>query len=582
MFKRSFIPALAVGMAALTVPSAVGAQETEPPIELEPLGTYGTGVFDESASEITAHDPATQRLFVVNAHLGAVDVLDVADPAEPELLDRFSADDALGVSGTEINSVDVHDGIVAAAVEAPVKTDPGWVVFFDTDGELLSSAQVGAQPDSLHYTPGGTYVMTADEGEPADDYSIDPAGTVSIVETATGEVRTADFTRWDTEELPEGVRVFGPEEDLAEPDAVSRNLEPEFVVAADEHTAYVSLQENNAFASLDLDTAEITELHPFGFKDHLLEGNELDASNKDDAVNITDWPVYGIYQPDGIDLYQDGDETYIVTANEGDSRDWDGYSEETRVADLELCADAPRFADYDIDELQAEENLGRLHVTTADGLSEDGSCYEELYSFGGRSFSIWSTDGDLVFDSGSEFEHILAETDPDHFNANNDDNDPDKRSDDKGPEPEDVAIGTIGERTYAFIGLERVGGVMVYDITDPAEATYVTYVTNRDFSAEPGPDSGGDLGPEGLLFIGADDSPTGRPALAVANEVSGTTTLFDITGEAVGDGGNGDGDGDGDQALPETGTGATGLLVGTAAAAVLAGGAVILMRRRRA
>ncbi|GAB3997401.1 hypothetical protein GCM10029992_20190 [Glycomyces albus] len=242
----------------------------------------------------------------------------------------------------------------------------------------------------------------------------------------------------------------------------------------------------------------------------------------------------------------------------------------------------PRFAGYDLDELQAEENLGRLNVTTADGLSEDGSCYEELYSFGGRSFSIWSTDGELVFDSGSDFERLLAEIDPDHFNANNDENDPDKRSDDKGPEPEDVTVGTIGDRTYAFIGLERVGGIMVYDITDPAQATYVTYATNRDFSVEPGPDQGGDLGPEGLLFIGAEDSPTGRPALAVANEVSGTTTLFDITGEAIdgdGDGGNGDGD---DQTLPETGTGATGLLVGTAAAAVLAGGAVLLMRRRRA
>jgi hypothetical protein len=153
--------------------------------------------------------------------------------------------------------------------------------------------------------------------------------------------------------------------------------------------------------------------------------------------------------------------------------------------------------------------------------------YEALFTLGGRSFSIWSTDGTQVYDSGSEFEHIVAASNPLFFNASNDDRNFDSRSDNKGPEPEGLAVGMVGERRYAFIGLERMGGVIAYDITDPYAPLFVDYANNRNFSVDPATvPAAGDLGPEGLLFIDAKDSPTNAPLLVVANEVSGTVTLY--------------------------------------------------------
>ena len=38
----------------------------------------------------------------------------------------------------------------------------------------------------------------------------------------------------------------------------------------------------------------------------------------------------------------------------------------------------------------------------------------------------------------------------------------------------------------------------------------------------------GDLGPEGLVFIPAAQSPNGRPLLVVGNEVSGTTAVLQL------------------------------------------------------
>lgn len=314
-------------------------------------------------------------------------------------------------------------------------------------------------------------------------------------------------------------------------------------MSVDNTTAWVALQENNAVAELDIEAGEITRILPLGFKEHSVIGNELDASNEDlnalgdSRINIRNWPVKGMYQPDAITSYGFNGKTYYITANEGDSRDYDGFSEEFRIKDLMLAADV--FAD----DIQNDENLGRLNVTSTLGVSNgcdpsdpmtdvEAACeYSELYSYGARSFSIWTADGTQVFDSGSEFERITARVIPDNFNSNNDENAFDNRSDDKGPEPEAVVTGEINGQTFAFIGLERVGGLMVYNVTNPQNPVFVQYLNNRDFSAtqmELEAGMAGDLGPEGLAFISADNSPTGSPMLAVGNEVSGTTTLYGI------------------------------------------------------
>ncbi|WP_306369454.1 choice-of-anchor I family protein [Nocardiopsis sp. CC223A] len=544
--------AVAAVLSVALTGTAAHADERADGTPLAPLGTYSTGAFDQASAEIVAHDPRTQRLYVVNALAAAVEVLDISDPTAPtKLFDLVApgitaADGSVVEEGAVANSVAVHGDTVAVAVEAANGTDPGWVVFYDTRGNALNAVRVGALPDMATFTPNGRLLLVANEGEPNDDYTVDPEGSVSVIKVnrrpaavTQRDVRTADFRAWDGDrELPDGVRVLGPDLSTGEPGTpgrVARNLEPEYIVADTAYSAHVVLQEANAFAVVDLRTAEVTDIVPFGVKDHLEPGNELDPSNRDDAVDLRNLPVYGMYQPDGFDMYRHRGRSLLVTANEGDVRDWDGYSEEARVKDLELCEDSPRLRPYldandlTVADLQRDENLGRLTVSAAEGLREGEDCHDELYSFGGRSFSIFTTDGDLVFDSGSDFERIIAEENPDFFNSNHTSNGFDTRSDDKGPEPEGVTLGRIGGRVYAFIGLERVGGIMIYDVTDPADASFVDYVNNRDFSAEPGTPEALDLGPEGLTFIPAGDSPIpGTPVLVVANEVSGTTTLFRV------------------------------------------------------
>ncbi|GAB2517609.1 choice-of-anchor I family protein [Nocardiopsis aegyptia] len=553
---------------AVTLTGAVPAAHADPGhgrgrgpvgIELSVLGTHHSDVFDASAAEIVAHDPITQRLFVVSAASATVEVLDVSDPEAPAALFALETAGARAADGSTVgegavaNSVAVHGGVVAVAVESADKTEPGWVVFFDTEGSVLNALRVGALPDMATFGPGGDTLLVANEGEPNDDYTVDPEGSVSVVrmsgapeDLTQDDVATAGFRAWDGDrELHPDVRVHGPDLSTGEPGTpgrVARNLEPEYVSAVDGGTAYVVLQEANAFAVLDVESATFTDIVPFGAKDHLEPGHGLDASNRDDGIRVENWPVLGLYQPDGFDTYSWRGRTLLVTANEGDSRDWDGYSGESRVADMTedtpLCEDSPRLAGFLEDndlgigtaaELTDEANLGRLTVSVEDGLRADGSCYEDLYAYGGRSFSVWTADGERLFDSGSDFERIVAEAEPEFFNSDNDEHSFDARSDDKGPEPEAVVVGRVSGRTYAFVGLERVGGVMVYDITDPRSASFVQYLNNRDFAAEPGTRGAGDLGPEGMAFIEAGDSPIpGVPVLAVAHEVSGTTTLFRV------------------------------------------------------
>ncbi|TVQ17989.1 MAG: alkaline phosphatase [Leptolyngbya sp. DLM2.Bin15] len=504
-------------------------------IQLRAIGSYETGVFGQSAAEIPAYDPRTQRLFVVNAQSARIEVIDLSNPRQPVKL--FDIDVSAFGNGGAANSVAVQNGIVAIAVENSDKQANGQVVFYAADGDgttALSSVDVGALPDMLTFTPDGTKLLVANEGEPNDDYTIDPEGSVSIIDLSGGvanltqaNVTTATFNAFDDQRetlIAAGVRIFGPNA------SVSQDFEPEYIaVSADSTTAWIALQENNAFAVLDLTTGQITEILPLGFKDHSLPGNGIDASDRDNGINIQPWPVFGMYQPDAIATYSVGGQTFIVSANEGDARDYAGFSEEARINSLTLDATAfPNAA-----ELQQNDQLGRLTITTTLGQNENGE-YEALYAYGARSFSIWDAQGNLVFDSGDDFEQITAALFPADFNANNSENNSfDSRSDNKGPEPEGVVLGEINGRTYAFIGLERIGGVMVYDITDPTAVRFVEYINTRDFSGDAATGTAGPLGPEGLVFISAQDSPIGRPLLVVANEVSGSTTIFSINYNAT-------------------------------------------------
>lgn len=579
-------------------------------ISLSLVGRYASGLFDESAAEITAYHPATERAFVVNAEAGVVDVLDMSDPAEPAKLDTIGTGDI--AEGSVVNSVAVHGDLIALAIEAPVKTDPGYVALYSADDlTLIDQLEVGALPDMVTFTPDGRYVLVANEGEPSDDYSIDPEGSVSIVDLADMDelvLRTADFTAFNGEEealRAEGVRIFGPGASAAQ------DFEPEYItVSEDSALAFAALQENNALARIDIDSATVTDIFPLGYRQSGLEdlmygaGRNLDVSDDDGEINIAGWPgVWGSYHPDAIASYSAGGQTYIVTANEGDARAWgedtqaywdgdtsQGFVEEIRVKHLvhpegfarRVGDDMPAHlaamasgallnpgnfgycgaSDGDPGDCREDENLGRLNVSWTQGYRQDDEgnpvmfnadgeedpqgewlMYDRLYAFGTRDFAIWNVEGELVWEGRDRFEQYLASDDcmagtdrdipcKDFFNSNNDDGDDfDSRSDAKGPEPEGVTVGHIGEKVFAFIGLERMGGIMVYDVTDPTSPEFNDYYNTRDNwvdNPEENLDTVGDLGPEGLTFVPAAQSPNGEALLIVGNEVSGTTAVYQI------------------------------------------------------
>ncbi|WP_288255079.1 choice-of-anchor I family protein [uncultured Hydrogenophaga sp.] len=572
-------------------------------VKLEKIGGYATGQFGVSAAEIPAYDATTQRLFVVNALAGKVDVLDLRVPANPVKIGEIDASGVL--AGAEINSVAVHDGLVAVAIQAPVKTDAGRVALYRaSDLTLLGSATVGALPDMITFAPDGKTVLLANEGEPSDDYQTDPEGSIAIVDVsdpAAPTVRIADFTAFNGQEATlraQGVRIYGPGASAAQ------DFEPEYIaISADGKTAWATLQENNAMAKIDIASATVTNILPLGFKDHGAPGNEMDVADEDGLINIRSLPgVRGLYLPDAMASYAVGGQTYLVTANEGDARAWGegnaaywagdaskGFVEEFRVKHLVHTGGFDRRAGDDLPPqlrtlgwgaqlnpttfaycgavagnpgaCRNDDVLGRLNISWTMGYrtdalgnpvmfnaagaedpSGDRLMYDHLYSYGARSFSIWNGNGGLVWDSGAEFEKFFTSDEcklgsarnipcKDFFNSGHDEGSAkDSRSDAKGPEPEGVALGQVNGHTLAFIGLERMGGVLVYDITDPTAPKRLDYLNSREdwTTADPGTvlATAGDLGPEGLVFIPANRSPDGTPLVVVGNEVSGTTAVY--------------------------------------------------------
>lgn len=904
----------------------LGMESAVAELTLTRLGEYRTALFNQGAAEISAYDPASQRLFISNASVNTLDILNLSNPSAPQLITSLD----LSSYGGGVNSVAVNQGRIAVAIENTDRTAPGHVVFFDAQGGFQAAVQVGALPDMVTFSPDGRYLLVANEGEPNDAYTVDPEGSVSVISLPTdlrrltqAQVKHADFRDFNNA-LPAGVRVFGPNATSAQ------DLEPEYVtVSADSRTAWITLQENNALAQLDIRSARITALYPLDVKDHtgnpklsqhrlpepvlgttaagdvlrlggfsglffegwqgnrmvflthtdrgpnaepvdvdsdgiadrpfplpdfqpqlvrfsldpvrgrvqiierigltqedgrtplsgrpnvqgtpglaladeapidlrgqalpldpwgadlegvvrtpdghfwmgdeyrpslyefnargqlmaryipagaaaagaggtealpavynqrrenrgfeaiayadgkiyafvqspldnpdvandanskasrnvrilafdlatrqvageylyILEGgssdkigdavamgdgrfllierdsatgtdakkavyridlnaatdlstlgadvtgpggsleslNEaaletagirpvrkelyvdlvaagytfadkpeglalvdaqtlalindndfglsggfdpatgklipnpapqasilallkrnpggLDASDRDNRINIRPWPVKGLYLPDAIASYSAGGRTYLVTANEGDAREYAGFDEQKRVRDLTLDATAfPNAA-----ALRDNTALGRLRVTRTLGDTDGDGDYDALYAFGGRSFSIWSSAGQLVYDSGDAMEVITASRFPAEFNSNSDENDSfDSRSDDKGPEPEGLALGEVAGKRYVFVGLERMGGIMMFDITSPFDVAFAGYHNDRNFEGDPEADSAGDLAPEGVLFIPAQDSPTRQPLLVVTHEISGSTVIYGV------------------------------------------------------
>ncbi|TWT25211.1 choice-of-anchor I family protein [Planomicrobium sp. CPCC 101110] len=553
---QKFIPAAAVcalslSMAAAPLQIAASGYLThfekgKQGLNVELIGHYKSGApIDEGGTEIVVYDSNTFRAFSVNGAEKALDILDMSvlktgKATDIPLMARIPLS-GLGVEASDVTSVAIHPegGYIAVAAPAANKEEPGFVVFLTVDGKPIANVRVGALPDMLTFTPDGSKLLVANEGEPAEDYSVNPEGSISIIDVGSGIDAISDEAvstiAFDEKIIEDRVRKVHPDSTYAE------DLEPEYItIDSDGRYAYVALQENNAIARLDIEKEQFVAVKSLGFKDYSVSKNKLDASNEDGAINIRSWPVLSMYQPDGITSFEAGGKTYILSANEGDLQDWKGFSEETRTADLkhEYQLNADLYEGYTQkrldklveDGLFEDEKLGRLTTSISQPKNEDGK-YEAIYGHGGRSFSVWQADSmELAYDSGDDFERVAAQVYPDHFNSSNDEDSFDNRSDDKGPEPESVITGNVQGTNYAFIGLERQGGIMVYDLSKPTSPKFDTYFSSRIFNGKEAPitEQSGDVAPEGLTFVTSDQSPTGQNLLLAAHEVSGTIAVYSL------------------------------------------------------
>ena len=468
----------------------------EDPSTFKEIGSIGIG--GVGAAEISAYDPITQRLFVVNnSATNKIDVIDIKNPTTPALI--FSISLAPYAGG--VNSLDVSNGKLAAAIEAINKQDNGKVVVFKTDDySEVKVITVGALPDMITCSDDGNYILTANEGEPSNDYTNDPAGTVSIIEVNNNyTVTTIDFSAFVAQEATlkaAGFRIFGIGNNFI------KDIEPEYItISGDSKTAWVTLQENNGIAKIDIAAKTVTNIFPLGFKDYNTNENAIDVSDLDGAVGtFAKWPVKGVYMPDAISLFEYNGIPYLFTANEGDAREYTALAEAKRVKTLVLDPIAfPNAAT-----LKLDAQMGRLNVTNKLGDIDNDGDFDVLYSFGARSFSVWNGNtGVQVFDSKNELDKkalALGVYD-------------DNRSDDKAAEPEGIHIGKVGNKMVAFVGLERVDAVAMYDISNPAAPVFLQMIKCGD-------------APEGILFIPAKDSPTKRSLLVVSSENDGVVKIF--------------------------------------------------------
>jgi DNA-binding beta-propeller fold protein YncE len=559
-------------------------------LQLSLVDSYFSGSdFDTSSAEIVSYDSCSDRLYVVNSQAASIDVLELSvnssAPSKVGTIDLSLAATSAGIEIGAANSVSAKQGLVAVAIEAAVKQDSGLIALYRSDDlSLLATYPAGALPDMVTLTSDGQAILTANEGEPSGDYSVDPEGSITIVDISKGftdqaEVKQVSFASFNAgqarhAELSAGVRTAGPAGT-----SIAQDLEPEYMALNSDNTkAYVALQENNAMAIIDIETARVDLIKGLGEKSwNEASGNKLDASNKDNGVGefASYEQLVGLYMPDTIASFSIDGASYIISANEGDGREyiyastqqacdsaehsWDGDEYEVGGDDEDATKyaneldDCISFTDEQrgknivdlVDDshplkaaLDDNDQLKRIKIV-AD--KESYSAEDNIVIFGGRSFSIWNEQAELVFDSGDDIAKKVFAIDNVNFNVTNDNNDPaetaDNRSDDKGTEPEAVEVAEINGKHYAFIGLERQGGIIVYDVSNPTTPVYQSYINNRDFS-EPvctAVDEGdcdndtynpaaGDLGPESIDYF----TRVGKHFIAVGNEVSGTTTVYQI------------------------------------------------------
>lgn len=513
---------LTLSMISSTAMTTLNAQDNRSSFNntMHEIANYNTNAGadgDGGVAEIVKYNKYNQTMYLVSGKTQSVHIVNLnnvnsnsnttLEATKTVTLESIGINDA-----GDITSVDVSpDGKeIAIAIQHKDYDKNGYIARFDANGQLINIHEAGIQPDMITYSPDGSLILTANEGEPRQGYeagTVDPKGSITALDTNTNQSYDIDFTAFDSAESR--AALVADNVIIKKDTAPSVDFEPEYItISNDSLTAYVTLQEANSIATIDLTTKQVTRVDSLGFKDYSSGDNKVDLYKKDDAINITNTDEFlGIYMPDGISSYEVDGKTYLLTANEGDSREWGDYINEVEE----------KYG-------ESESKIVTLNTDDYDGFDD----LSKKYLFGGRSFSIIDASTmTMVSDSNGEFEEITAKLLPEYFNCSNDDISFEDRSGKKGPEPEDIKTMIIDGKVMAFIGLERIGGVMMYDVSDPTNPTYVDYLNLRDFSD----DISGSVSPEGLCTVSAKDSPTNKPMLIIANEVSGDVNVVEVAGE---------------------------------------------------
>ena len=440
-----------------------------------------------------------------------------------------------GFKAGGVQTLAISGNLLAIAVQATPKTDNGVVAFYRLDAQgnatYLKKVSVGSLPDGMAFSPDGSKLVVANEGELSATFGtdgIDPVGSISIIAIANGtpadSANTLDFSDFNTgasraSELPADVRIGRAGA------TVAQDMEPEYVTISPDNTkAYITLQENNAVALVNLTNNRIDRIFAMGYKNHGLAANAIATSDKVSATAPfalkTYTNLYGVYMPDGIATFTANGNSYFITANEGDDRDDflpSGQKETQRVGHSSIVLNSTAFPSAT--SLKTETELGRLTVLSTMGRNGSNE-FEKLYTLGGRSFSIYNAStGVQVYDSGSDIEQRAYSNLPVSLLGK------DQvlgRLDNKGPEPESVVVGQVRGKTYAFVALERSSAILMYDLSNPAAPTFVQWLQNTTDMAN------GDISPEGLSFVPAAQSPTGNALLLAGHEVTGTLAVWEI------------------------------------------------------
>ncbi|MEH7252450.1 choice-of-anchor I family protein [Neobacillus niacini] len=508
-------------------------------LDIKKIAGYSIGQTnkDGGVAEIVKYNADNQKFYVINGFGQTLDIVSLKGLTSSDTEQSLQKETSINIASAvntdsftygDLTSIEINtsNDTIVAAVQDVDYTKGGKIVVMNYDGDIKKTYDAGVQPDMVKLTPDAKYILSANEAEPRLGLEgVDPEGSVTIVEVETGIVTQVKFT--DETVIANDVHI---RKNGTKADAVT-DLEPEFIAVSNDSTkAFVTLQENNAIATIDIKAGKVLSVKSLGYKDHSLEGNRLDAA-RNGKIEIEKLPIRGAYMPDSVAYVNISGTDYLLTANEGDATEWpEDDSTFINVAEFKDVKDTITLntelfkgmtaeeAQAAFDKMKNSKDYNKLEVLTDRGT-------DAIYTLGGRSFSIWNADTmELVYDSGSDFEDITAERYPTVFNWSNDDSVLEKRSAKKGPEPEDVKVGMIGDQVYAFVGLERIGGFMTYNISNPQNAQFANYLNSRDFSQA----IAGDVSPEGLEFIAADVSPTGRPLVLVGNEVSGTVSVNEI------------------------------------------------------